>query len=475
MTEGWANLGYLAAAVLFIVGLQGLTHPKTAVRGNLLGAVGMLLAVVTVLLDRHIIGYKLIVTGLAAGSIAGVWLAVRVQMTAMPQMVALLNGFGGLASVLVAGTALLESPEYLRGLPEFAESLSRTSTPVAELIAAAASALIGAVTFWGSLVAYLKLEERLSDRGVNLGHPYLVHATLGIACTGLGAWMVWSPPGLAAYCLLAAVASVWGVLLVINIGGADMPVVIALLNSYSGLAAAATGFVLGNNSVLIIAGSLVGASGIILTRIMCQAMNRSLVNVVFGGILTAATRKEAGEDVYARVKSATPEDVAVMLDAARSVVIVPGYGMAVSQAQHAISDLTGQLEARGATVQFGIHPVAGRMPGHMNVLLAEASIAYEKLQEMEQINLTIAQADVVLIIGANDVVNPLARTDPQSPIAGMPIIDCDKARSVVIIKRSLSPGFAGIPNPLFAADNAMLLFGDGKQAVLEIITALKGV
>jgi H+-translocating NAD(P) transhydrogenase subunit beta len=473
VADGLANLGYLAAAVLFITGLKGLTHPKTAVRGNLLGALGMLAAVVTVLLDRQIVGYKLIVAGLAVGSISGAWLALRVQMTAMPQMVALLNGFGGIASVLVVGTALLETPEYLRGLPDFADPLGRESTPVSELIAAALSVLIGAVTFCGSLVAYLKLEDRISDRGLRLGNPYAVHGALGLVSAALAGWLVASPPGLAAGLLLALVASLWGVLLVINIGGADMPVVIALLNSYSGLAAAATGFVLGNNSVLIIAGSLVGASGIILTRIMCQAMNRSLLNVIFGGILTAAAKKDAGQDVYARVKSASPEDVAIMLDSAQSVVIVPGYGMAVSQAQHAVSDLSGQLEARGATVEFGIHPVAGRMPGHMNVLLAEAGIPYEKLREMEQINLTIAQADVVLVIGANDVVNPLARTDPQSPIAGMPIIDCDKARSVVIIKRSLSPGFAGIPNPLFAADNAVLLFSDGKQAVLDIITALK--
>jgi NAD(P) transhydrogenase subunit beta len=275
------------------------------------------------------------------------------------------------------------------------------------------------------------------------------------------------------YWILVVVASILGIFLVIPIGGADMPVVIALLNSYSGLAACATGFVLSNN-VLIIAGSLVGASGIILTTIMCKAMNRSITNVLFGVLGPAEEGEATTDDIYTgRVKSASPEEVAMLYDNAQKAVIVPGYGMAVSQAQHAVRDLTNLLESRGVEVEFAIHPVAGRMPGHMNVLLAEADIPYEKLKEMDEINPSFAQTDVALVIGANDVVNPVARTDPSSPIAGMPILDVDKARTVVIIKRSLSPGFAGIPNPLFAADNTLMLFGDGKKMVLDLIAALK--
>lgn len=470
----WTNLAYLVASVLFIVGLKGLTHPRTAVRANLLGALGMLIAVVAALLDQHIIGYKLIFAGIVAGSAIGAVLAYKVKMTAMPQMVALLNGFGGAGSFLVAGTALLELPEY-RHSAESMKALGLAATPTQILIATAASGLIGAVTFTGSMVAFLKLDERISDRGIHLGNPHAVNAAFTVVCAALGAWIVLSPPAVGVYWVLVAVSSVWGVLLVINIGGADMPVVIALLNSYSGMAATATGFVLDNNPVLIIAGSLVGASGIILTQIMCHAMNRSLKNVLFGGMGTTAVKSDKGSDVYARVKSATADDVAMLLDAARQVVIVPGYGMAVSQAQHAVRDLTNLLESKGVTVEFGIHPVAGRMPGHMNILLAEASIDYDKLKEMDQINMTIGQADVVLVIGANDVVNPLARTDPASPIAGMPIIDANKGRTVIVLKRSLSPGFAGIPNPLFAADNTLMFYGDGKQAVLDIITALKQV
>ena len=288
----------------------------------------------------------------------------------------------------------------------------------------------------------------------------------------LAVWVVIDPTSSLAYWLLVAVASVLGVLLVIPIGGADMPVVVALLNSYSGLAAAATGFVLSNN-VLIITGSLVGASGLILTQIMCKAMNRSLTNVLFG-VLAPVGGGASADEVYAgRVKSASPEEVALLFDAARRVAIVPGYGMAVSQAQHPVASLAGILESRGVSVEYAIHPVAGRMPGHMNVLLAEADVPYESLKDMDEINPSIDQVDVALVIGANDVVNPLARTDPSSPIAGMPIIDVDKAKTVVIIKRSLSPGFAGIPNPLFALDNSLMLFGDGKKMVQDMITALK--
>ena len=454
------SAAYLLASVLFILAFKGLSHPRTAVRGNLLGAIGMLIAIAVTLLDRHILGYGAIAAGLVIGSGLGAALAVKVRMTAMPQMVALLNGFGGGASVLVAGAALIE-----------AEVLS--DAPVVQLtVATAASGLIGSVTFWGSLVAYAKLEEFRWIEGLRFRGQHLIIASLLAVSLALGALLVARPDETGWYWALTFVAALAGVLSVLPIGGADMPVVITLLNSYSGLAAAATGFVL-NNDVLIISGSLVGASGVILTRIMSKAMNRSLTNILFG-VMGADAPGQSDDKVYAgRVKSASPEEVAMLFDTARRVVIVPGYGLAVSQAQHTVRDLTHLLEQKGIAVEFGIHPVAGRMPGHMNVLLAEADIPYEQVKEMDEINPTFPETDVAVVIGANDVVNPLARTDPKSPIAGMPILDVDKARTVVVVKRSLSPGFAGIPNPLFAADNTVMLFGDGKKALLQLIAALK--
>ena len=458
------NLTYLVASILFIVGLKGLSHPRSAVRGNLLGAVGMLLAIVVTLFDQNVLDYKLIIIGLAIGSAIGTYLALRCPMTAMPQLVALLNGFGGFASLLVGGAVLVE-PKFFEGVP----NPLRTEV----LIATAASGWIGAITLWGSLVAYAKLEEFKFIKDVRFNGQQLLNLGLTIVSILLGVWVVMSPPGIVAYWLMVILASVVGVLLVIFIGGADMPVVIALFNSYSGLAAAATGFVLSNN-VLIISGSLVGASGIILTQIMCKAMNRSTFNVFFG-VMAGGSQGGNVDEVYAGVKSTSADEIAMLLDIARRVVIVPGYGLAVAQAQHAVRDLTTLLEAKGITVEFAIHPVAGRMPGHMNVLLAEADIPYESLKEMDEINPTLAQADVALVIGANDVVNPLARTDPKSPIAGMPIIDVDKARTVIVIKRSLSPGFAGIPNPLFAANNSLLFFADGRKAIMDIIGAVESL
>lgn len=454
------NLTYLVAAVLFIFGLKGLSHPRTAVRANLLGALGMLLAILVTLIDRSIISYEIILAGIVVGSAAGVLLAVRVQMTAMPQMVALLNGFGGVASTLVAGAALLEAL-HLPGDP----TLQMT-------IATAASGIIGAITFWGSLVAFGKLQGLISEKSVVFGGQQAVNAFLGLAAIVFSVLLVLSPYEIPYYWLVVGISSILGILLTIPIGGADMPVVIALLNSYSGLAAAATGFVL-NNSVLIISGSLVGASGIILTQIMCKAMNRSLTNVLFG-VMGPTSETPSADAVYGgKVKAASAEEVAMLFDAARRAVIIPGYGMAVSQAQHAVRDLANLLESRGVTVEYAIHPVAGRMPGHMNVLLAEADIPYDKLKEMDEINPTFPETDVALVIGANDVVNPVARTDPKSPIAGMPILDVDKAHTCVVIKRSLSPGFAGIPNPLFAADNTLMFFADGKKAILDLIAAIK--
>ena len=468
MDSTFINLIYLVASVLFILGIRGLTHPRTAVRGNLLGATGMLLAVVATLLNRQIFGAGTdavvwIVAGVGLGAAIGATLALRIAMTAMPEMVALLNAFGGGASALVAGAVLV------------AESDPAAQTTVATV----ASGLIGSVTFWGSLVAFDKLRGLLlPDRPVVFPGQQMVNAALGLVALGCGALVVidagiggLGPVGW--YAALVGVASLLGVLLTISIGGADMPVAIALLNSYSGLAAASTGFVL-NNNILIITGSLVGASGLILTRIMCKAMNRSLVNVLVGAIAEGETSAADADAMYAgRIKSTSAEEVAMLFDGARRVVIVPGYGLAVSQAQHQVRDLANLLEERGIEVEYAIHPVAGRMPGHMNVLLAEADVDYDKLKEMDAINPSFAQTDVTLVIGANDIVNPDARTDPKSPIAGMPILNVDQSRTVVIIKRSLSPGFAGVPNPLFAADNALMFFGDGKRAVLDLIAAVK--
>ncbi|MGR3179259.1 MAG: NAD(P)(+) transhydrogenase (Re/Si-specific) subunit beta [Candidatus Anammoxibacter sp.] len=454
------NLAYLIASVLFILGLKGLTHPRTAVRGNRTAALAMLIAVVVTLLDKSIVSFEIIITGIIIGGAIGAVLAVKIQMTAMPQLVALFNGFGGGASVLVAGAALIEAS-------------IKTKNPDLQLtVATVVSGLVGTVTFWGSLVAFGKLQELKFVKNVRFSGQQIVNAIMTIVSVAIGVMVVMNPTDISYYWALVGAASILGIVLVIPIGGADMPVVIALLNSYSGLAAAATGFVLGNN-ILIIAGSLVGASGMILSMIMCKAMNRSLGNVLFS-VLEPTGETASADEVYAgKIKATSADEAAMLFDNARRVVFVPGYGMAVAQAQHAVRDLTNLLESKGIEVEFGIHPVAGRMPGHMNVLLAEADISYDKLKEMDIVNPTFQQTDVVIVLGANDVVNPVARTDPKSPIAGMPILDVDKARTVIVIKRSLSPGFAGIPNPLFAMDNTLMLFGDGKKMILDLITAVK--
>lgn len=453
------KLAYLVAAVLFIFGLKFMAHPRTAVRGNLLGATGMGLAIVAGLVQvgafpQHHYGF--IVAGCLLGAAGGLYLAMSVQMTSMPQLVALFNGLGGLASVFVAGGAL---------------ALGMTLTWDA-VLASGVSGLIGAVTFSGSLLAAAKLQELPAFRQpIRVPFRHVISLTTSavlILCITL---MTTGHGGNWLYVPITVLALGLGFLLVNPIGGADMPVVIALFNSYSGLAATATGFVI-NNDVLIISGSLVGASGLILTKLMCKAMNRSLVNVLFG-VMEAGAGGEDVDEIYANVRSTTADDVAMILDTAQRVVVVPGYGLAVAQAQHAVRDLGNLLEAADISVQYAIHPVAGRMPGHMNVLLAEADIDYDKLKEMEHINPTMETVDVAIVIGANDVVNPVALTDPNSPIAGMPIVEVGKARTVIVIKRSLSPGFAGIPNPLFAADNTLMLFGDGQDMVLEIVSALK--
>lgn len=457
---------YLAAAVCFVMALKGLSHPRTAVRGNLTGSLGMLAAVLATLLHGQVLSLKWIGVGIAIGGVVGAFLAVKVAMTAMPQLVALLNGTGGAASALVAGAALWESIR-----PGSLAQLDMQLT-----LSTGISALVGSVTFLGSLIAVFKLQEILVPRNAVTSPILKVLNVLffaGALVCLVG--MVLQPTEMLWFAALVAVSCLLGITLVVPIGGADMPVVVALLNSYSGLAACATGFVL-NNNALIIAGSLVGASGLILTRIMCKAMNRSLTNVLFGGLGAegGASTGPSADDVYGgRVTSASAEEAAMILDGATRVVVVPGYGMAVAQAQHAVRELANLLEEKGANVEYAIHPVAGRMPGHMNVLLAEADIPYEQLKEMDEINPSFPDTDVVLVIGANDVVNPVARTDPKSPIAGMPILEVDKARTVMVIKRSLSPGFAGIPNPLFAADNTMMLFGDGKKMLVDLVAAVK--
>ena len=410
MSSELVNIAYLIAASFFIFGLQGLTHPRTAVRGNMLGAIGMLIAILVTLLDRQIISYQLIFVGFVIGGAIGAVLAVRIQMTAMPQLVALYNGFGGAASIMVAGAAYYEA--VLKSQTGIGVGI-----PMQLTIAAAASGLIGAVTFWGSLVAFGKLQGLLGDSPFIYKGEQIVKLILSVGVLALAYLLVLQPESTYLYWIIVLCASALGVLLVIAIGGADMPVVIALLNSYSGLAASATGFIL-NNTVLIIAGTLVGASGIILTNIMCKAMNRSLTNVLFGGFGAEPTNVEKADDVYAgKVKSTSPEEVAMVLEGAKRVAIIPGYGLAVAQAQHAVRDLYNLLEARGIEVIFAVHPVTGRMPGHMNVLLAEADIPYDHLKDMDEVNPTFSQIDVSIVIGANDVVNPIARTDPKSPIA----------------------------------------------------------
>ena len=464
MSQNLINLFYLAAAVLFILGLKGLSHPRTAVRGNLLGALGMLVAIVVTLLDRRIVSFEVIIAGIIVGAFVGAVMAYRAPMTAMPQVVAIFNGLGGGASALAVGAALEEA---LKG--GFVEEIDLQFT-----ISAAVAAIIGGVALTGSAIAFAKLQGLMDERPVLFTGRHVLNVTLTLLCVALSVWLVVDPVSSAPFWILVVVASILGIMLVIPIGGADMPVVISLLNAYSGLAAAGHGWVL-NNSVLIIAGSLVGAAGFILTALMCKAMNRSLTNVIFAGVGAVVASAAETEDIYAgRVKSASAEEVAMLLEGARRVVVAPGYGMAVAQAQYAIQDVTNLLESRGVEVEFAIHPVAGRMPGHMNVLMAEANVPYDKLKDMDEINPTFRETDVVLVIGANDVVNPVARdADPSNPLAGMPILDVDQARSVVIVKRSLSPGFAGIANPLFAADNTLMLFGDGKKVAVDLLAALK--
>jgi H+-translocating NAD(P) transhydrogenase subunit beta len=460
-------LAYLAASVLFVIGLKMLSRQATSRRGNLLSAVGMLLAIVATLVSRDIIAYHWILAGLAIGTVVGAVAALRVPMTSMPEFVALFNGFGGMASLLVGWSEYHRAWLAVRALPASASPAIEPAFSIPVVLAV----LIGGITFSGSMIAYAKLAERIPGRPFLFKFQQIVNALLLVAAVTLAVlFVVWPASLYPVLLLLVLLALALGVFATIPIGGADMPVVISLLNSYSGLAACAAGFAL-QNSVLIVSGSLVGASGIILTTIMCKAMNRSLRNVLFSGFGSAGSSKSAL--VQGEAKAVSAEDAYFVLEAAHKVLIVPGYGMAVAQAQHAVRELGELLEKNGAEVLYAIHPVAGRMPGHMNVLLAEANVPYEQLAEMDEVNPTIETVDVCLVIGANDVVNPAAREDPDSPLAGMPIINVDLARTVFILKRSMASGFAGVDNPLFFKENARMLFGDAKATVSALVAEFK--
>jgi NAD(P) transhydrogenase subunit beta len=457
------DAAYLIAAVLFIVGLKRLGSPDTARSGNMLGALGMLIAIAATLFSAEILGFGAILAGLAIGGLIGLLLARTVQMTAMPQLVAVFNGFGGGASALVA------VDEYVR----LGEAGASATPDVAVTIAL--SILIGTLTFSGSMVAFGKLQGIVSGNAVTYPLQNASNALIALAILGVSGWLIaqYDPRALL---ILVAASFAFGILLVIPIGGADMPVVIALLNSYSGLAASAAGFVL-SNDILIISGALVGASGLILTSIMCNAMNRSLTNVLFGafGAGGGVAALGPGADGDQTVREITPDDAAVLMAYSKSVVVVPGYGLAVAQAQHQVREMGELLEAKGVDVRYAIHPVAGRMPGHMNVLLAEANVPYPQLWEMEKINPEMERTDVALIVGANDVVNPAANDDAGSPIYGMPIIEVSRAKHTIVLKRSLSPGFAGIDNPLFYDEKNRMLFGDAKESITKLVQELKAL
>ncbi|MBI2373042.1 MAG: NAD(P)(+) transhydrogenase (Re/Si-specific) subunit beta [Deltaproteobacteria bacterium] len=448
------QLAGLVAAVLFVLAIKGLARPRTASSANRLGMMGMAIAVAAALVGGELMGSRWVVLGLVAGTGIGLMLSLRAEMSHVPELVALLNGFGGLASVLVAENALMTS---------------RGALGLDGVVTSVASGCVGSVTFTGSVMAYLKLRELWGlDGSIRLPAHSAWSTLMALGVTALIFLGVSEPESREGYLALAVASGFLGILVTLPIGGADMPVVIALLNSYSGIAAALTGFAISSN-VLIISGAIVGASGIILTRIMCDAMNRSMTAVVFGAVSGSAKRKSAERGI---ARSASPEEVAMILESAQRVVIVPGYGLAVAQAQHALKDLVTALEARGVRVELAIHPVAGRMPGHMNVLLAEAQVDYEQTKALEEINPSMREFDLALVVGANDIVNPLARTDPTSPIAGMPVLDVDLAKTVVVLKRSLSPGFAGIDNPLFYLPNTVMLFDDAKKGLLALVRQL---
>lgn len=455
------DLAYLVSAVVLVFGLKRMSAPRTARSGNQIAAAALLLAVLATFLDPHLTwgaaNLAVLVAGIGVGTVGSVYLARVVPMTAMPQMVALFNGMGG-------GTAAVVS------VAEFQRFAAAGAVSSGQAVSVAFGTTIGAIALTGSLVAFAKLQELMTGRPVRFPLQLPVNVAAFVGIVGLWTWLLGVDGGVAAVWVLFALALVFGVLLVLPVGGADMPVVIAVLNSMTGLAAAATGFVL-DNQILIVAGALVGASGSLLTILMSRAMNRSLANVMFGAFRSAG---QIGAVAEAKpIREITPDDAAVLMAYANEVIVVPGYGLAVAQAQHQVRELAVELEKRGVEVKFAIHPVAGRMPGHMNVLLAEANVPYDQLFEMEQINEEFQRADVALVIGANDVVNPAARSDRNSPIYGMPILDVDQARNVIVLKRSMRPGFAGIENELFHMPQTRMLFGDAKESLVKLIEAVK--
>ena len=452
----YTNIFYVLASVLFILGIKKLSHPKTARNGNFLSACGMFIAIVSTLIANDNIDVQMIVIGMIIGSVIGALFAQKVEMTQMPQMVAIFNGFGGSASALVAA----------------AEFLNSGSISTFTLSSIMISIFVGTLTFTGSIIAFGKLQGFISGQPIVFPGQQVLNAILALALVGFGVYAVISPSEINYFYGLIILSALIGITLTIPIGGADMPVVISLLNSYSGVAAAATGFVLMNNG-LIVSGALVGASGLILTSIMCKGMNRSLANVIFGAV---GLEQDSGGDSSQKqvtIKSYSTEEAAMIFDAAEKVIVVPGYGLAVAQAQHAVREVAELLEGKGKKVLYAIHPVAGRMPGHMNVLLAEANIPYEQLKDLDEINSEFEDCDVSLVLGANDVVNPAARHDTSSPIYGMPILDVDKSRTVIINKRTMNTGFAGIQNELFGFDNSIMVFGDAKDMLQQLLKDLK--
>ena len=452
----YTNIFYVLASVLFILGIKKLSHPKTARSGNFLSACGMFVAIVSTLIANDSIDLQMIVVGMIIGSAIGALFAQKVEMTQMPQMVAIFNGFGGSASALVAA----------------AEFLNSGSISTFTLSSIMVSIFVGTLTFTGSFIAFGKLQGFISGQPIVFLGQQAFNAILALALLGFGISTVITPSEINYFYGLIILSAVLGITLTIPIGGADMPVVISLLNSYSGVAAAATGFVLMNNG-LIISGALVGASGLILTNIMCKGMNRSLANVIFGAVGLEQDSGGDGSQKQVTIKSYSTEEAAMIFDAAEKVIVVPGYGLAVAQAQHAVREVAELLEEKGKKVLYAIHPVAGRMPGHMNVLLAEANIPYEQLKDLDEINSEFEDCDVALVLGANDVVNPAARHDTSSPIYGMPILDVDKSRTVIINKRTMNTGFAGIQNELFGFDNSIMVFGDAKDMLQQLLKDLK--
>ncbi len=455
----YTNLAYVLAAILFIMGIKRLSSPKTAQTGNTIASLGMLVAIIATVISFELLDFKLIATGMIIGTIIGATFAIRVQMTQMPQMVAIFNGFGGGASALVAAA------EYFTKYGTTELNTFITGTIIL-------SVFIGTLTFSGSFIAFGKLQGFVSGKPVVFRGQQILNAIIAISLIVIGSLITTGiNQELNFFYVIIILALLLGITLTIPIGGADMPVVISLLNSYSGIAASATGFVLMNNG-LIISGALVGASGLILTNIMCKGMNRSLSNVIFGAVgLEEETSNDTGKQIS--VKSSTTDEAAMILDAADKVIIVPGYGLAVAQAQHAAREVAEQLEEMGKTVLYAIHPVAGRMPGHMNVLLAEANVPYDKLKDLGDINPEFEDCDVAIVLGANDVVNPAARHDTSSPIYGMPILDVDKSRTVIVNKRTMNPGFAGIQNELFGFENTVMVFGDAKEMLTNLFKDLK--